>query len=168
MKQTHTTYGLITGLATIIFGALMMVMKMDMDSGLQYVTYLIMLAGLVMNDAMAYAKANDNYVTFGNVYGSCFKAVLIMSVLALIWGVVIIYAFPDLKDEVLSKMADKFEKDGTPEEQAEMAMNMTEKYWGITMIFGSLIGTMFMGALLSLIAAAIPKKNGARPEHMQA
>lgn len=167
MKQTHTTYGLITGLATIIFGALMMVMKMDMDSGLQYVTYLIMLAGLVMN-AIAYAKANDNYVTFGNVYGSCFKAVLIMSVLALIWGVVIIYAFPDLKDEVLSKMADKFEKDGTPEEQAEMAMNMTEKYWGITMIFGSLIGTMFMGALLSLIAAAIPKKNGARPEHMQA
>lgn len=167
MKQTHTTYGLITGLATIIFGALMLAMKMDMDSGLQYVTYLIMLAGLVMN-AMAYAKANDNYVTFGNVYGSCFKAVLIMSVLALVWGIVIIYAFPDLKDEVLSKMADKFEKDGTPEEQAEVAMNMTEKYWGVTMIFGSLIGTMFMGALLSLIAAAIPKKNGARPEHMQA
>lgn len=166
MKQTHTTYGLITGLATIIFGALMLAMKMDMDSGLQYVTYLIMLAGLVMN-AMAYAKANDNYVTFGNVYGSCFKAVLIMSVLALVWGIVIIYAFPDLKDEVLSKMADKFEKDGTPEEQAEVAMNMTEKYWGITMIFGSLIGTMFMGALLSLIAAAIPKKKGAMPEHMQ-
>ncbi|HLO71939.1 MAG TPA: DUF4199 domain-containing protein [Flavipsychrobacter sp.] len=166
MKQTHTTYGLITGLATIIFGALMMVMKMEMDSGLQYVTYLIMLVGLVMN-AMAYAKANDNYVTFGNVYGSCFKAVLIMSVLALIWGIVIIYAFPDLKDEVLSKMADKFEKDGTPEEQAEVAMNMTEKYWGVTMIFGSLIGTMFMGALLSLIAAAIPKKKGAMPEHMQ-
>jgi tetrahydromethanopterin S-methyltransferase subunit B len=166
MKQTHTTYGLITGLATIIFGALMLAMKMDMDSGLQYVTYLIMLAGLVMN-AMAYAKANDNYVTFGNVYGSCFKAVLIMSVLALVWGIVIIYAFPDLKDEVLSKMADKFEKDGTPEEQAEVAMNMTEKYWGVTMIFGSLIGTMFMGALLSLIAAAIPKKKGAMPEHMQ-
>lgn len=166
MKQTHTTYGLITGLATIIFSALMMVMKMDMDSGLQYVTYLIMLAGLVMN-AMAYAKANDNYVTFGNVYGSCFKAVLIMSVMALVWGIVIIYAFPNLKDEVLSKMADKFEKDGTPEEQAEVAMNMTEKYWGVTMIFGSLIGTMFMGALLSLIAAAIPKKKGAMPEHMQ-
>lgn len=166
MKQTHTTYGLITGLATIIFGALMLAMKMDMDSGLQYVTYLIMLAGLVMN-AMAYAKANDNYVTFGNVYGSCFKAVLIMSVMALVWGIVIIYAFPNLKDEVLSKMADKFEKDGTPEEQAEVAMNMTEKYWGVTMIFGSLIGTMFMGALLSLIAAAIPKKKGAMPEHMQ-
>lgn len=167
MKQTHLTYGLITGLATIIFSALMMVMKMDMDSNLKYVSYLIMLGGLVMN-AMAFAKANDNYVSYGNVYGSCFKAVLIMSVMALVWGIVMIYAFPDLKDEVLSKMADKFEREGTPEEQATAAMNMTEKYWNVMMIFGSLLGTMFMGALLSLIAAAIPKKKGAMPEHMQA
>lgn len=167
MKQTHTTYGLITGLATVIFSALMMVMKLDMDSSLKYVSYAIMFGGLIMN-AMAYAKANDNYVTYGNIYGSCFKAVLIMSVLALLWGVIVLYAFPNLKDEVMSKMADKFERDGTPEEQAEMAMNVTEKYWGLMLTLGGLIGTMFMGAFLSLIAAAIPKKKGSMPEHMQA
>lgn len=166
MKQTHLTYGLITGLATVIFSALMMVMKIDMDSNLKYVSYAITLAGLTMN-AMAYAKANDNFVSYGNVYGSCFKAVLIIAAFATVWGIILNFAFPELKDEVLSKMADKFERDGTPEEQATVAMNMTEKYWGVMLIFGSLIGTLFMGALLSLIAAAIPKKKGAMPEHMQ-
>lgn len=167
MKQTHTTYGLITGLAYVIFGALMMVMKMDMDSSLKYVSYAIILIGLILN-ANAYAKANDNYVTYGNIYGSCFKVVLIIAAFATVWGIILNFAFPELKDEVLSKMADKFERDGTPEEQATVAMNFTEKYWGAMLIFGSLIITLFWGALLSLIAAAIPKKKGAMPEHMQA
>jgi len=166
MKQTHLTYGLITGLATVIFSALMMVMKMDMDSSLKYVSYAIILAGLIMN-AMAYAKTNDNYVTYANVYGSCFKAVLIIAAFTMVWGIILNFAFPELKDEVLSKMVDKFERDGTPEEQATVAMNFTEKYWGVMLTFGSLIGTLFTGALLSLIAAAIPKKKGAMPEHMQ-
>jgi hypothetical protein len=166
MKQTHTTYGLIYGLVTIIFSALLMAMKIDLDSNIKYVSYAIILGGLIMN-AMAFAKANNHYVTYGNVYGSCFKAVLIMSAFATVWGIIITYAFPGLKDQVLSQMADKFEQDGTPEEQATMAMNMTEKYWGAMMIFGSLLGTLFMGAILSLVAAAIPKKKGAMPEHMQ-
>lgn len=166
LKQTHVTYGLVTGIATIVFSALMLTMNVDMESGMQYLMYVIILIGLILN-ANAYAKANSNYVTYGNIYGSCFKAVLIIAAFSTVWGAVVTFAFPELKEEVLSKMASDFESKDTPEEQAQMVLDATDKYWAVTMIFGSLVGILFAGAILSLIAAAIPKKKGALPEHMQ-
>jgi vacuolar-type H+-ATPase subunit I/STV1 len=160
-------YGLLTALAAIIVGVILQITGLSFKSNwIASIIYIPLLVGLILN-AMAYAKANDNYVTFGNVYGSCFKATLILALVMTVWSFISMYIFPDMKDKVLEKMAEEFERKGTPEEQVTMILETTSKYWGVTMVFGTMLGMIFYGAILSLIAAAIPKKKGALPEHMQ-
>lgn len=166
LKQTHLMYGLLTGLAFVIISALFVVLKVNPKSATQYIVYIPLFLGLIMN-AQAYTKANDGYVTFGNVFGSCFKAALIVALLAVAWGVIADFVFPDMKERIIEQMAEEFEKKDTPEEQVEMILDSTRKYWLLGVIFGGFIWTLIMGIIGSLIAAAIPKKKGALPEHMQ-
>ena len=167
LKQTHLTYGLVTGLAFIIVSALFAVMKINLKSGLQYITYVPLLIGLILN-AQAYAKANNNYVTYGNVFASCFKASLIVALLAVIWGIVSDAVFPEMKERIIDAMIEEYEKKGMEGEQVDTAIEMTRKYWLMGVIFGGFFWTLLIGTIGSLIAAAIPKKKGSMPEHMQA
>ncbi len=167
LKQTHLTYGLVTGLAFVIVSALFAVMKINLKSGLQYIAYVPLLVGLILN-AQAYAKANNNYVTFGNVFASCFKASLIVALLAVVWGIVSDAVFPEMKERIIDAMIEEYEKKGMEGEEVDMAIEMTRKYWLMGVIFGGFFWTLIVGTIGSLIAAAIPQKKGAMPEHMQA
>ncbi len=167
LKQTHLTYGLVTGLAFVIVSALFAVMKINLKSGLQYIAYVPLLVGLILN-AQAYAKANNNYVTFGNVFASCFKASLIVALLAVVWGIVSDAVFPEMKERIIDAMIEEYEKKGVEGEEVDMAIEMTRKYWLMGVIFGGFFWTLIVGTIGSLIAAAIPQKKGAMPEHMQA
>ena len=71
--QTHQMYGFITGLVMVIISVVLYITGLGFEPWAQYITYIPFLIGLIMN-AQAYAKANDHYVTYGNVWGSCFKA----------------------------------------------------------------------------------------------
>lgn len=159
--QTHVAYGIVTGLACIIFALLLQVTGWATKSNaINYVAYLLMLIGLVMN-GNAYSKANKANVTFGDIYGSCFKATLIIAIIYLIWGTASLYIFPEMKTKVLEKMATSFEEQNTPEEQAQKVLDMTDKYWWLMVTVGSFLGSIITGAVLSLIAAAIPNKKTA-------
>ena len=44
------------------------------------------------------------------------------------------------------------------EEQINMALDMTRKYFNVFMVAGIVFGTLFIGAIFSLIGAAVAKK----------
>jgi len=162
-KNTHIVYGFITGIAMVIVGLIVYLAGAAFKPGMQYIAYIPFLIGILLN-AVAYSKANDGYVTFGNVFGSCFKATMIVTIVMLTWSVVSMMIFPEMKDKALAMVQDQMAKNGkTTDEQIDMAMNITKKYWNAFLIAGAIFGTLFYGAIFSLIGGAIAKKNGEKP-----
>ena len=162
-KNTHMKYGFVTGLIMIVVGAILYISGVALKPGMQYVSYIPFIIGLILN-ANAFTKANDGFVTYGNVFTSCFKATAIITLLLLVWALLSPIVFPHMKDEILEMTHKKLaENPKMTDENIDMAMNMTKKYWTVFMVGGVVFITLFWGAIFSLIAAAIPKKKGAAP-----
>ena len=161
-KQTHIPYGFIIGLILVVINAVMVVTKMNLDPSKQFIGfigYAVFLGGLIMN-ANAYSKANSQDVTFGQAFGSCFKASAIVAILVTAWALLSMFIFPNMVPDMLEMARQKMEEQGKLSgEQIDMAMEYTRKSFKILLIAGAVFGTLIMGAIFSLIAAAIAKKN---------
>ncbi len=167
LKQTHKQYGLITGLAIVVIGLILYVADLSFESWAQYVMYVPFLVGLIIN-ANAFSKANDGYVTFGKTFSSCFKAAAIATLLVLAWSFLSLYLFPDTIEKGMEAARNSMAEQGMSDEQIEQSMSMARKYFKVFMIGGVVFWYMFVGAIFSLIAAAIAKKKGDMPPSMQA
>lgn len=156
-------YGIATGVVTIVLALIAHIAKQDTNNVVGWLLYLPILIGLILN-AIAFSKANGGYVTYKNIYGSCFKQVMIMTIIMVAWTIIYIYAFPEMKEQYIERAHEEMLKQqGMTDDKVDMAMNLTKKMYTTIMISGSLFGNLILGALLSLIAAAIPPKKGERP-----
>jgi Protein of unknown function (DUF4199) len=163
-KQTHIMYGFITGIIMVVLGIVLYVTGLTFkNEAVQYIAQIPFLVGVILN-AMAYSKANDGFVTFGNVFGSGFKMSLIVAIVMVVWSFIAMFVFPDMKDKVLALAREKMlVNPKVTEEQIDMSLNVMKKYWTAIMVAGALFGTLFYGAIFALIGGAIAKKNGERP-----
>ena len=165
MTQTHKAYGLITGLAIIIVSMILYVADLGFSSWGRYVGYIPFIIGLILN-AQAFSKQNDHYVKFGQVFSSCFKACAIITLVVLAWIIASTYIFPDIVEKGLEEARKQMEQNPEmTQEQINAGLAMTKKFFVPFMIAGVLLSYMIIGAIFSLIAAAVPKKLGDRPQN---
>lgn len=161
-KNIHLTYGLVTALAMIVINVVLYVAGMAFKSGMGNIQYGIMLIGIILN-AVAFSKMNDGYVTFGQVFASCFKACAIITLILLVWGFVSNLIFPEMQEKGLEMAREKMTEKGMTDEQIQQGIDMTQKYFKLFMVAGIVFATMFAGAVFSVIGAAIAKKKGVPP-----
>ena len=155
--------GFITGFAMVIVGLIIYLLGAAFKPGMQYISYIPFLAGIILN-GMAFSKANDGYVTFGNVFGSCFKASMIVTIVIIAWSIISMYLFPEMKVKAMEMARQEMVKNQKiTDEQLETALDFTKKYWNTFLIAGAIFGTLFFGAIFSLVGAAIPEKKGENP-----
>lgn len=165
-KQTHLVYGIISGIIMVITGLIMYQTGIIFKPGMKYLSYLNNLPFLIciILNGMAYSKANDSFVTFGNVFSSCFKASLVAGVIMLVWSIICIFLFPEMKEKILEMVHQELLKNpAMTDETIETAINMQRKFWNVFMILGSIFNALFWGALFSLLGGAFAKKKGERP-----
>jgi len=111
-----------------------------------------------------WAKANHNAVTYGGCFTYGFKSVAIAALLVFFFMVIFIYAFPDYKMRMLDVIKEQMNQNSQiSDEQREKALAMVSKMFIISTLGGSLFGNLMVGAIASLIGAAIPKKVEATP-----
>ena len=162
-KQTHIPYGFVMGIIMAVVSLAVYVAGFAFKPGMQYVSYIPFLVGIILN-ALAYSKANDGYVTFGNVYGSCFKASMIVALVMVVWALITIFVFPEMKDKAMVMAHDQMAKDPKmSEETIDTALGYTKKFWNVIVISASIFGTLLYGALFSLVGALAAKKKGPKP-----
>jgi hypothetical protein len=159
-KHSHVMYGFITAIAMIVVNVILYVTGLAFKSGMQYVSDIPFLIGIIMN-AMAFSKSNDSDVTFGKVFGNCFKACALITLITLAWCVLSLWIFPEMKTKVMEMTQESMLKQNMSDAQIETAMEMTRKYFNVFMIGGVIFGTMFAGVIFSLIGAAVAKKKPA-------
>lgn len=162
-KNTHVKWGLISGVLMVGITIALQLGGLDQKSFLGWLAYLPFVVGIILN-AMAFSKANDGFVTFKNVFGSGFKASMIVTLLMIVWSVIYIYAFPEMKEKAIEMArAEMAKKPNMTDEAMDMGINIFRKGYTTIIISGALFGTLVMGVIFSLIGAGVAPKKGERP-----
>jgi len=157
-KQTHIPYGLVTGLAMIVIGVILQVTNMNFAPGIKWLGIVPFIIGIILN-GIAFSKANDANVTFGKVYGSCFKATAIIAIVMFVWSLASLFIFPNMKDQMIEMTRAEMAKNpGMSEEIIEKSISITRKFYTSFLLGGALFGSLLYGAIFSLIGAAVAKK----------
>lgn len=160
---SHILAGAILGGILVVYSIILQFTGLWETQALGYLSYAILIGGLILFIHL-HGKSRNNQVTFGNLFSYGFKATAIVILLMLVFVIVFNLAFPEFKEKIMETTRQKMEEDGkTTEDQIETAVNMIEKYYLLFAVIGTVIGMAILGAIGSLIGAAITKKKPVNP-----
>jgi ABC-type branched-subunit amino acid transport system permease subunit len=159
--NTALKYSVITALAAFIFSVLLYVTNLYLNQTLNYLVYVILVAGLVFTVKDRRDKDLGGYISFGQAFNAGFLFCILFAILSAISSFLMMqFIAPDMVAEILKQTEKSLFDKGMSEEQVEMAMGYTKKFmtpaW---MALFAILATAIFGAIFSLIVAAIFKKN---------
>lgn len=159
---SHITLGAVIGAILVLYTVILYLTDLWMVQGLSYLSYLFVLVGLIVG-IYIYGKSVDNTASFGKLFTFGFKAAAILTLITLAFQVIFFNIFPEYIDKTYDFVRDQMVAEGKLDsEQIDQALVMVKKFFWVGLIGGSIFGLMFVGAISSLIGAAITKKN---PQH---
>ena len=162
-------YGLIGGLVLIAIGLVMqlsgLVDPTDLDKPTNKIANIlnyVIFAALAVLAIKAYRDANGGFVTFGKAFTVGILTMLVVAAITLVWSYVYFALIePDLLEGIQDAAKEQMiDQRGMSEEDADQAMGMMSWMWNpVMMSVMAALGTVFAGLIISLIVAAIMKKN---------
>ena len=158
-KSAIWTPAIIIGLISIVYGLVLYFMHQMDNKSLGWIGYLIFIIAVCIA-CNQYAKSLNGNVTFGNVFGYGFKVSAAVALIMIVWSILMFKViFPDLQSELMQKQTAEMIKKGMSQDQIDKAMQVINKFFMIFMIGGAILMYAFLGAIASLIGAAVAKKN---------
>ena len=161
---SHLIKGLIIGLILIVISIVAQFAGLKRDSApIQILSTCILIGGIIWS-CWYYGKQKDGFVTFGNVFGHGFKTTAVAAVIVVVFMIVFFLAFPEYKDEALEEGRRQMEEQGKmSDEQIDQAMSIGKRFF-LPFAIGTIIFFYaVIGAISSLIGAAITKKKPLSP-----
>jgi uncharacterized membrane protein YciS (DUF1049 family) len=151
--------GLILGAILIIYSIILNFSGLQANQSLSWLTYLIFIVGVIYF-VIAYGKANNDNVTFGNLFAFGFKVSAVVAIIFIVFEIVFNLVFPEFREKMYEIMRQKFEEQGKlTDDQINTAIEMTKKFFMVGLIAGSALFFSIFGVIAGLIGAAIAKKN---------
>ena len=137
--------------------------KLAIASSLSFLSYAIFIGGIIYGNIL-FANQNENNVTFGNIFAHGFKTTAVVIVITVLYTVLSLFIFPDMVDKIIEISRTAMAKNPQmTDEMIEQGIAMTKKLFLPFAIAGAIFGTGFLGAIGSLIGAAVAKKNPVDP-----
>lgn len=161
---SHLVAGAIIALAVILFSVVVTLVG-GANSGPSggWVSYLIIIIGLVLF-IQRYGKDVAHQASFGDYFSYGFKATTMIVLLFVIFLLVLSFAMPEIKQNVMDATRTELEKQkNVTDKDIERVMEMTNNYFWMIMIGTSVFFFALIGAIGSLIGAAITKKTPKTP-----
>lgn len=161
---SHLVAGLIIAGLLIIFTCVVYFAGLQ-NSALNWLQYAIIIGGLIIFINL-YGKAMNNQVSFGNLFSYGFKTTAFLALIIIAFFVIFFIAFPDIKEKGLEMARQKMEEQGKmTQDQIDQGMQMAHKmFWAFT-IGGIMLAYAIIGAIGSLIGAAVTKKQPINPNN---
>lgn len=158
--RTALKFGLISGVASIIFMTVLYVSGQAANSALAWLGSIITITVMVL--AMKeFRTLNGGFMSYGQGLGIGTLMSGISGFLSAVYSY-IYQEFIDttLRQQILDKVREDLENRGMDDAQIEQAVEMTQKFSspGITFAIG-VIGSIFIGFIIALIISAIMKKD---------
>jgi hypothetical protein len=155
---THFTKGLIIGLIMVAIGLVFQVLDIY-ERWVQWATLGLYLIAIIWA-CVSYANDMEGNITFGKVFGHGFKTAAIVALIAIAAFAITYLIMPEIKDKAIEKAREEMAKNPQmTEEMIDQAIGMTDKFFFLFGVVGSLFGYAFIGLIGSLIGAGVAKKN---------
>ena len=160
---SHLMAGLIIGAIIVLYSILLNFAGLSTDRSLGWITYLLVIVGLILFINL-YAKAKDNQVTFGNLFAYGFKTTAVMTLVFIVFLVIFTLAFPEFKEKIIEASRKEYEKNSSmTNADIEKALDMIRRFYMVGLVGGTLLFMAIIGAIGSLIGAAVTKKKPVNP-----
>jgi len=160
--QVALINGLLLGVALVLLSLLMYVIGIAHDSKLQYISYLIIIIGLVLSMKQWRDKYNDGFLTYGQAFSNGFLTILFASIITAIWMIIFFGLIaPGEIENMLRTAEDKMyeTQPNMTEEQVEMALKWSKMFMTPAMMgIWGFIGNLIIGTILSAIVSIFMKK----------
>jgi hypothetical protein len=152
-------WGAVLGLLLIMLSLTLYLLEMS-ESGAAGVSYALII-GVICYGILQRRKEQDGFITYGEGLATGTAIAFFGGVIAGFYSFIHM-SFIDTEQlaRLLVNMEDQLFEQDLPQSQIDMMMGMYEKIFRpIPMFFMSIFGSAFFGFIVSLIAAAIFKKN---------
>ena len=165
---SNVTAGIIIGAVLILLSCISIYLSKggastSSSSAIQWLTYLVMVVGLIVFINM-YGKAMNYHETFGNLFAYGFKTTAVLTLLILAFIVLFNVVFPDFREKSFELARQKMEEQGKlSDSQIDQGIQITRKYFWVFAIGGTILANLIIGAIGSLIGAAVTKKRPYNP-----
>lgn len=157
--MSPTLIGVLLSLMLIIFSQVTILLDKMQDRVLGWIPMGICII-VVIWSCINFSKQNNYNVTFGNVFVHGFKiAATITALMALYTILLFLVIKPGLQDVMMEKAREGMEKKGTDEAQIEQGLAMAKRMFVPFAVIGVILLYGIGGAVISLIGAAVAKKN---------
>jgi len=158
--STALKYAIIFGLIGFIWGIIVYAAHLYLNSWYQWIGTLIMLIGLVLVVKERRDKDLRGFISFGQAFSIGFLFCMLIAGIGIITNLLMTQLIaPDMMGEIMKYTEQKMIDRGMRDEQIQMAMKWTKTM--MTPVAQSIIIILFtaiIGAILSLIVAAIMRK----------
>ena len=160
---THVTAGLLIAAALIVYSIILNFAGLSTDPTFGYITYAILIIGLIVTIGM-HAKAHDHRLTFGNLFAFGFKTTAVFTIIFIGFIIIFNLIFPDMKEKGFEMAREQLEEqDKMSDSQIDDALQMGRKFFWAGLVGGTMLFFIILGAVGSLIGAAITKKKPVNP-----
>lgn len=156
--KVATKWALINSLTAIIIVYLLYYLNVPLKSPIQYVSYVFFIAYLFLSQK-EFKDELGGFITFGQAFSTGFRYAVFTG---LVTGVFIYLYYsilnPEAYDKVLEITQTSMEEQNAPSSQIEKTMDIMHSWGPLLSAFGVAVGSAIVGAIISLITAAIIKK----------
>lgn len=155
--------GIYLGLTLVVFSLLMFLLDVDRESWINYISYIIIAAGLYMSIVNYRDKQSGGFIEYGKAFGSGFYTGLFASIITGIFTFIYVqYIDTVLIEEILVK-AEESILESNPEmsdEQLNQALSITRAMFAspLMMAIWGFFFNLIAATLLSLIIAIFAKR----------
>lgn len=153
-------FGIIGGFAGILVSLILFFLNLQFESWSKWLQSAIMLIVIVLG-LKTIADSNKNgSISFGTLFKSGMLITFIIAIISVIYFLIYSnFIETDFIDKILAISRTRMEAKGLSDEQIDRALEMSKSFMSPTiMTVISLISTLLIGAIFSLIGAAIYKK----------
>ncbi|WP_020606302.1 DUF4199 domain-containing protein [Spirosoma spitsbergense] len=163
--RTALKWGLITGIALVVYSIILYTLDQTTNGALSLVIYGILIGGLIVG-MREYRTNNGGYMTYGEGMG---LGALLSAIAGLLSSAFTVFYTqiidPGFQERIVGQVRDQMEQQGKmSDEQIDQAIEWMQKFQspGLQFMFG-LLGTILIGVVLSLIIAAFIRRNKTNP-----
>ena len=160
---SHITAGLLIASLIVVFAIITNFLGLTGNQGLGFLQYVIIIGGLIFF-INQYGKAHDYRLTFGNLFSYGFKATAVFTILFVAFLIVFFLLFPELKEKTFEEMRKQMENNpAVSDDDVDKAIDFTRRFFWVGVVGSSMFFMILIGAIGSLIGAAVTKKQPKNP-----
>ncbi len=154
-------YGLITGLILIIYSLIIYLLGQSLNQYLGYLAIIILAACIYIFSKQYRDKVNQGNIKYGQAFSLGLLVGIFTAILLSFFSYIeVTFIDPSLIDKQLELMQQKMLEKGMSEDQVETAIAMSREWMTPgKMFFMSILSFSFWAAIISLITAALVKRD---------